>query len=185
MRFLNTKEHLHRYGNYMDTLCEPSEAFRLTGHGSTLPVPPPQGAGSLFACVIFATAELWDASSEGDHILEGFDPSALCRQLFSFSLWHFYSAKIQSLRFLSQATLLHVSSHVCEKKFSYTSLFPAKLQTSVSKYEDIKAPREKVNLHSLTWPKCGQGRLLSGFIFTHCFSIMTDTASKQMSRWKI
>lgn len=110
MRFLNTKKQLHRDGDYMDALCEPSEAFRLTGHLSILPVCPPQSAGCLFACVTFATAELWDTSSEEDHILEGFDPSALCRQLFPLHSDLFNSSKTQSLRFPSQVTLLQVSS---------------------------------------------------------------------------
>lgn len=110
MRFLNIKKQMHQDGNYLNTLCEPSEAFSLTGHAPILPVCPPQCAESLFACVMFATAELWDASSEGDHILEGFDLSALCRQLFPLHSDLFYFSKTQSLRFLSQVTLLHISS---------------------------------------------------------------------------
>lgn len=55
---LSIKKQLHQDGNYRDTLCEPSEAFRLTGHGPILAVCPLQGVESLFACVLSATAEL-------------------------------------------------------------------------------------------------------------------------------
>lgn len=78
----------------MDTLCEPSEAYRLTGCGPTLPVCPSQNVGSLFACVMFATAELWDASSEEDHILEGFNPYASCKQLFPLHSTFFTPPKL-------------------------------------------------------------------------------------------
>lgn len=60
MRFLNTKQ-IHQDGNYKNTLCEPSEAFTLTGHAPILPVYPPQGVGRFFlpvSCLLQQNCEM-------------------------------------------------------------------------------------------------------------------------------
>lgn len=80
IRFLNTKKQFHQRGNDIDAPCKPFEAFRLIGCIPILPVSPHQSGGGEFAHVMFAAAGGWsDAFSEGDHILVGFNLSALCR----------------------------------------------------------------------------------------------------------
>lgn len=60
MRFLNTKKQMHQDSNYMNTLCEPSEAFSLTGRAPILPVSPPQDVGSFLPvpCLLQQNCEM-------------------------------------------------------------------------------------------------------------------------------
>lgn len=132
------------------------------------------------SCLLQQNCEMPPLKEE-DNILEGFDLSALCRHLFPLHSDLFYSSKTQSLRFLSQATLLHVSSPPMYVRKAFLmpgySLLSFKLLSLNMGIE--KPPKDKAYLHSLTWAECGQSWLFFGRVFTHCCSIMADSASSR------